>query len=137
MDDCVFCKIVKGELPSYKIYENDDVLAFLDIHPVNIGHTLVIPKKHYKDIYETPTDIMEKIISVAKQISTSLKEELMAEGINVTMNNEIAAGQVIFHTHMHVIPRMKDDGFGLWHGKRGYDQGEAEGIAEKIKKNLN
>ncbi len=137
MDDCVFCKIVKGELPSYKIYENDDVLAFLDIHPVNIGHTLVIPKKHYKDIYETPTDIMEKIISVAKQVSTSLKNELQAEGINVTMNNEIAAGQVIFHTHMHVIPRMKDDGFGLWHGKRGYDQGEAEGIAEKIKKNLN
>ncbi|MEO5635154.1 MAG: HIT family protein [Candidatus Paceibacterota bacterium] len=132
MEDCIFCKIIKGEIPSSKIYEDENVLAFLDIAPVNIGHTLIVPKKHFPNIYETPDEVLMQIMKVAKKISKAVKSEMKADGVNVTMNNDPAAGQVIFHTHLHIIPRKKDDGFGMWHGRRPYAQGEKEEIAKKI-----
>jgi histidine triad (HIT) family protein len=132
MENCIFCKIVKAEIPSNKIYEDDEVLAFLDIAPVNIGHTLVIPKQHFVNIYETPDEIASKIMRVAKKIATALKNNLKAEGVNITMNNDAPAGQVVFHSHVHVIPRIEGDGFGLWHGKRPYNEGEAKDVAQKI-----
>ena len=135
MDDCIFCKIVKGKIPSTKVYEDENTLAFLDIKPINIGHTLVIPKKHFKNIYETPDDVLSELIRVSKKLSIALKKSLSADGINVTMNNDPASGQIIFHTHIHVIPRMKNDGFGVWHGKRDYGEGEKEEVAGKIKGN--
>ncbi len=136
MDDCIFCKIVKGEIPSEKVYEDEHTLAFLDIKPVNIGHTLIIPKEHFKNIYETPEEIACKLIRAAKKISMAVKKELKADGINVTMNNDSAAGQVIFHTHVHVIPRLSSDGFGPWHGRRDYADGEAKEVAKKISQAL-
>ena len=132
MNDCIFCKIIKGEIPSTKIYENEDVYAFLDIAPINIGHTLVIPKKHFVNIYETPEDIMLSMMKATKIISKAIKSELNADGINITMNNDLAAGQIIFHSHIHIIPRTTDDGFSLWHGKRPYHEGESQGVASNI-----
>ena len=132
MSDCIFCKIVKGEIPCNKIYENSDILAFLDIAPVNIGHCLIIPKKHFANIYETPEEILASMIKASKIVARAIKSETKSDGINVTMNNDPAAGQVIFHSHMHVIPRLTDDGFGLWHGRRPYKEGEASEVAKKI-----
>lgn len=132
MDACIFCKIVKGEIPSNKVYEDKDTLAFLDIAPVNIGHVLVIPKKHFANIYETPEETLVQMIKVSKKIAHAVKSETKADGVNITMNNEPAAGQVVFHTHIHIIPRLKADGFGLWHGKRTYSEGEANEVAKKI-----
>ncbi|MDP2788635.1 MAG: HIT family protein [bacterium] len=130
-DNCVFCKIVSGEFPSSKIYENNEVLVFLDIVPVNLGHALVIPKAHFNNIYETPEDILANMITVAKIISKAVKTQRKADGINLVMNNDSTAGQVIFHSHMHIIPRFKDDGFGPWEGRIKYT---AEQMAETAKK---
>ena len=133
MDDCIFCKIVKGEIPSTKVYEDENTLAFLDIKPVNIGHILVIPKKHFKNIYDTPDEVLSELIKISKKISIAVKKSLGADGVNVTMNNEPASGQIIFHTHIHIIPRIEGDGFGVWHGKRDYNEDEKNEVAQKIK----
>ena len=132
MENCIFCKIVKGEIPSSKVYEDSEVLAFLDIAPVNIGHALVIPKKHFVNIHDTPEEILGYMMRVAKNIAKAIKETTGAEGINININNEPAAGQIIFHTHLHVIPRYAADGFKLWHGRRGYEEGEKDEVAKKI-----
>lgn len=130
-NDCIFCKIVEGSIPSTKVYEDAKMLAFLDISPVNTGHTLVIPKTHYPNIYETPEDVMAEMMKVAKKISIALKA-LDADGVNVNMNNNFAAGQVIFHSKIHVIPRFSNDGLEVWKGKRTYQPGEASEVAQKI-----
>ena len=135
-ESCIFCKIVKGEIPCAKIYENESVLCFLDIKPVNIGHALVIPKTHYMDIYETPEEILSEMMKTAKKISIALKQVLGADGVNVCMNNESAAGQIIFHSHIHVMPRIAGDGFGPWQGKRDYQEGEMDEVAKKISQEL-
>ncbi len=132
---CIFCKIVKGEILSTKLYEDSEALAFLDITPVNIGHTLVIPKKHFENILETPEEIMAHMMKVVKKISHGL-EALKPDGVNINMNNKKAAGQVIFHSHIHVIPRFEGDGFELWHGNRQYEEGEMQKVAEKIMESI-
>jgi histidine triad (HIT) family protein len=132
MENCIFCKIVKGEIPCEKIYEDSNVLAFLDIEPINIGHSLVIPKEHFKDIHETPESLVAHMMQAVKKISTALRTSLPCDGVNVTMNNEGAAGQVIFHAHIHVIPRFENDGFESWQGKRKYREGEMQKTVEKI-----
>lgn len=136
MNECIFCKIASGEIPCTKVYEDEETLAFLDIKPVNIGHTLIIPKEHYKNIYETPEKVLSEMMSIGKKISIALKSALNADGINVTMNNDSSAGQVIFHSHIHIIPRIENDGFPVWRGKRDYIDGEKEKVAEKIKKEI-
>lgn len=131
--DCVFCKIVKGELPSYKVYEDGHTLAFLDIGPVNYGHTLVVSKKHYANMEEISEKGLKEVIAVVKKIGKALKEGLGAEGYNVGENNDPVAGQIIPHLHFHVIPRSQGDGLALWpQGK--YGDGEAEEALNKIKK---
>ncbi|MES2023391.1 MAG: HIT family protein [Patescibacteria group bacterium] len=136
MEECIFCKIIEGKIPSTKIYEDDKTLAFLDIAPVNIGHALVIPKTHYPNIYETPEEVMADMIKVAKKISLAIKDAVKADGINIAMNNNHAAGQLVFHSHIHVIPRFSNDGFEPWHGKRPYEDGEMKSISEKITSKL-
>lgn len=135
--NCLFCKIISGEIPSTRVYEDEQVLAFLDINPVNIGHTLVIPKQHFIHLYETPDEILGRMISTAKKIGIALKNALSADGINLEMNNDPVAGQVIFHAHIHIVPRFSGDGFTHWKGARGYEPNEATQTAEKIKKCLN
>ncbi len=131
-NDCIFCKIINKEIPAPIVYEDDKILAFLDINPVNKGHTLVIPKEHYKNIYKTPDEILGYIMSVAKKIAIKLKESVEAEGINIHMNNDEVAGQSVFHTHIHIIPRMSTDGYKHWKGTP-YKEGEIEKILEKLK----
>ncbi|MFZ2390810.1 MAG: HIT family protein [Minisyncoccales bacterium] len=109
MEDCIFCKIINNEIPSYKIYEDDLVLAFLDIHPAVKGHTLIIPKKHAQDIFEIEEKYLERIISVAQKISNKMKDNFNADGVNLYHASGIAAEQSVFHFHLHIIPRRKDD----------------------------
>ncbi|MBI3305818.1 HIT family protein [Candidatus Nomurabacteria bacterium] len=131
-NDCIFCKIVKREIPAHKLHEDTETLAFLDINPVNIGHALVIPKKHFPNIYEIPEETLLHVIKTVKKISHAVKKGLKADGINVTMNNDPAAGQIVFHAHIHIIPRHINDGFSHWRGKRGYQEGEKEAVVQKI-----
>lgn len=134
--DCLFCNIISGTIPCTKVYEDDTVLAFLDINPVNIGHTLVIPKAHHMNVYETPDETLAHVMTIVKKLSISIKKALNADGINIEMNNDPVAGQIIFHTHIHIIPRFSGDGFTHWHGARGYNDGEAEEVSTKIKMHL-
>ena len=129
---CIFCKIVKGEIPCAKVYEDEDILAFLDVAPVNIGHSLVIPKEHFADIHETPDKIMGEMMKVAKKISSAIKSGVGADGINVYMNNDKAAFQAVFHAHVHVIPRFFNDGLPEFHSKRSYKEVEQKEVAKKI-----
>ncbi len=136
METCLFCKIIDGEIPSTKVYEDDTVLAFLDIHPVNIGHTLVIPKAHHTNLYETEDKTLAHMMTVVKKLSIAVKGALNADGINIEMNNEAGAGQLIFHTHIHIIPRFSGDGLKHWPSARGYNEGEATEVSTKIKTHL-
>lgn len=133
--DCLFCKIIKGEIPSEKIYEDEHTFAFLDINPVNIGHTLLVPKKHSQNIFDIETKNLEEIVPTLKKLSLSIKEAVGADGINIISNNGEAAGQLVFHLHLHIIPRFADDGLKNWHGKN-YSKEEMTETAEKIKLNL-
>lgn len=108
MDDCIFCKIVRGDIPCYKVYEDEDVFAFLDIKPLSKGHILVLPKKHFENIYEIPEDLLCKVSIVSKKLATRLKEKFSPEGIVLNQNNGLRAGQTIFHYHVHVKPVYKD-----------------------------
>lgn len=132
--DCIFCKIVKGEIPSAKVYEDRDVLGFLDIKPVNPGHTLVIPKKHFVNIHDMPDELVGKVAIAAKRIADAILK-LGAKGVNIGMNNGAPAGQIVFHAHTHVMPRYGTDSFSLWVGKE-YDGNEREEVANKIRQNL-
>ncbi|MDD2548156.1 MAG: HIT family protein [Candidatus Pacebacteria bacterium] len=112
--DCVFCKIVNNELPSYKVYEDDLVLAFLDLNPVSLGHTLIIPKKHYQNIFDIENKVLKRIAKVSKIIASKLKENLDdVSGVNIFQSNGKIAEQVVMHYHMHIIPRRKQDNFRI------------------------
>jgi histidine triad (HIT) family protein len=106
---CVFCKIVKGEIPSLKIYEDEHSLAFLDIAPFTKGHSIVIPKKHYVNLFDFPEEEMTNYFSGLKKVVTKIKEKMNADGINIMQNNFKAAGQVVNHLHFHVLPRWDND----------------------------
>ena len=101
--DCLFCKIISGEIPSYKIYEDSDMFAFLDINPISVGHTLIIPKKHILDIMEIDDELLIKMVNKAKDISKILNDKLETSGFTITQNN--GSAQDIKHFHLHVIPR--------------------------------
>ncbi|RJQ34847.1 HIT family protein [Candidatus Parcubacteria bacterium] len=133
--DCIFCKIIAGQIPSHKVYEDDQVLAFLDINPVNHGHTLVIPKSHVGDIEEATGEQLSSLALAIKKVGRSIKEGLGVEGYNVTENNGSVAGQIIPHLHFHVIPRQAGDGLKLWPPRGNYQGTEAEDILQKIKIN--
>lgn len=135
MKDCLFCKIIKGEVSANKIYENDKVVVFLDINPVNLGHNLVVSKEHYKDFLSAPDEVLKEMIITMKKIAKAMTGALDLEGFNIEQNNGSVAGQVIPHLHFHIIPRYKDDGLRHWQGKK-YKEGEIKKVAEKIKNYL-
>ena len=108
MEQCVFCKIVSGKIDSVKIYEDGDVLAFLDVNPDTKGHSLVIPKKHFENIFDIDIKLLKKVIAVAQKIVVTIKKSLEAQGMNVVINNGKIAGQIIPHFHVHVIPRYEN-----------------------------
>lgn len=112
MSDCIFCKIVAGEIPASKVYEDEYVLAFLDITQVTKGHTLLVPKKHFRNVLDLDPKTTEQVFSVLPRLAKHLKESLGAKGLNIVNNNEEAAGQTVFHTHIHLLPRF-EEGDGL------------------------
>ncbi|MBS3167538.1 HIT family protein [Candidatus Woesearchaeota archaeon] len=114
MDDCVFCKIIKGGINSYSLYEDDLVKAFLDVNPVSKGHILVIPKEHYENIFETPDNVLEKISLVCKKLSLICRDKLKSTGVNILNASGKDAQQSVFHLHYHVVPRYEKDGLDLW-----------------------
>jgi len=109
MNDCIFCKIINGEIPSYKVYEDDDVFAFMDISPVSAGHVLVIPKKHAQDIFEIDDESHGKVQKVVKKLAHKIVDKLGAKGVNIINNNKAEAGQTVFHYHVHIIPRYDEN----------------------------
>ena len=132
--DCIFCKIVAGEIPCFKIYETDQILSFLDIGPVNKGHALIIPKEHYKNIWDLPSDLGKEIISAAQIAGDSIVKATGADGLNLIMNNNEAAGQLVFHAHLHLIPRFNEDGLTHWDQSEYENMDEAMVLAQKIEK---
>ncbi len=135
MTDCIFCKIIAEEIPCFKIYENDKVLAFLDIMPVNKGHVLVIPKEHKETISDLSEDIFKEMMAITQKIAKAIIKGVNADGFNININNKEAAGQVIMHAHLHIVPRSKGDGLKLWPGG-SYEEGEAEKVKQDIVKFL-
>ena len=113
MSDCIFCKIAAGEIPSATIYEDEDFRAILDLGPATRGHALILPKQHYANLYEIPDELAEKAIVAAKKITSVMKDALPCDGYNIVQNNGEAAGQTVFHFHMHLIPRYKGDHAGV------------------------
>lgn len=111
--NCIFCKIINKEIPSKIVYEDDLVIAILDLSQATYGHTLVMPKKHYANIYEIDDDTLAHLIKVVKELAIKLKNKLHADGINILNNNAEAAGQTIMHYHIHILPRYKNDDLNI------------------------
>lgn len=136
MKDCVFCKIIRDELPSSRIYEDDKVLAILDINPVSTGHALVIPKNTtVRNIFDIPADDWAAMTAVVHRLSSAIERAVGADGVNILMNNREHAGQVVDHPHIHIVPRYKGDGLRLWpHGS--YKDGQAADVLKRILETL-
>ncbi len=135
MDECLFCKIINKQIPAEIVYENDDTLAFLDIKPNNIGHTLVIPKKHSRDFLDTEPNVITEMAHTVHVIAPAILTAVGASSFNITVNNGSVAGQVIFHTHWYIIPRFENDGYKMWPGNN-YKEGEMREVGEKIRAQL-
>jgi histidine triad (HIT) family protein len=134
--DCIFCKIASGEIPAAKIYEDEVVVAFLDIGPVSEGHTLVMPHRHIERVHSCPPELLGEIATRIGKIAGAIISAVGADAYNVLCNNGRAAGQVVEHLHFHIIPRRPGDGvFTQWPSRR-YPPGKAEAIVAKIKSKL-
>jgi histidine triad (HIT) family protein len=133
--DCIFCKIVAGEIPADKIYEDEKVLAFLDLRPSNKGHALVIHKTHSDDLLSSTDSILNDLMPAIKKVAAGILKATGALGFNLSANNGQAAGQVIFHLHFHIIPRFANDGLKLFPQKDS-EKSARQQLAEEIKKNI-
>jgi histidine triad (HIT) family protein len=136
MDNCVFCKIIKGELPSSKVYEDEHVIAFLDIAPINKGHTLVVPKAHSESITTVASEDQAAMMQVAPRIGAAMMRAVEADAFNLILCNGKNAGQVVMHSHLHVIPRMANDGVRIPARSVEYDSEEEKAaiVAEACKR---
>ncbi|MBR6404413.1 MAG: HIT family protein [Eubacterium sp.] len=131
-DDCIFCKLANGIIPTNKIYEDGDFTVILDLSPANTGHALIIPKQHYDNLLELDDEIASKVLPLAKRIASVMKEVLNADGINIVQNNGVAANQTIPHFHTHIIPRYDNDGCGIIWPQKEPDADELAALAEKL-----
>ncbi len=111
--ECIFCKIIKGEIPSFTVYEDETFKVILDRFPSALGHVLIIPKAHYKDMFELSQEVASKIYPLAQKIASRVREVMGAEGINILQNNGEVAGQSVYHFHLHIVPRKSGDGITL------------------------
>lgn len=133
MTDCIFCKIVKGEIPAAKVLEGKNFIAFLDISPANKGHVLVIPREHYSSLEEMPDDDGKEFGEFQVRIAKAIMKATSAEGFNLLLNNGRAAGQEVMHAHMHIQPRFSDDDFHYRWTHKKYGEGELQKMQEKIR----
>ena len=130
-NDCIFCAIAAGEIPSFKVYEDDLVLAYLDINPFSKGHTLVIPKAHTMGLLDTPDETLAAVIARVKKVAAHLKQALLCDGFNILQNNGVAAGQTVMHVHFHIVPRYGNEQLSFENHKG--DKDELKALAEKIR----
>lgn len=136
MADCIFCRIARGEIPCAKIMEDAHCLSFLDIGPINAGHSLVIPKKHYPTLFEVPDEELAACVVMARTVAKAVYQAVGAAGLNLLQNNFRAAGQLVEHAHFHLIPRHDKDGFlTSWPGK-AYAVGEMEKLLQVVRERL-
>lgn len=132
VDDCIFCKLANGKIPTNAIYEDDDFKVVMDLSPASKGHCIILPKTHAANLFEMPDEYCQKILPVAKKCGTVLKEVLHCDGLNVLQNNGEAAGQTVFHLHVHLIPRYEGDGVHIkW--KEHTDEHDIEALAKEIR----
>jgi histidine triad (HIT) family protein len=132
MNNCIFCKIIAGEIPAVKVYEDDLVLAFLDISPINFGHTLVIPKEHHESSSTIPEATEGRMFRVGSRVGIALKRKFDYDAFNLHLADGAAAGQVVMHAHLHVVPRGVEDGF-RWNWRQlKYGEGEMQEFAQKL-----
>ena len=132
-DNCIFCKIAAGEIPSATLYEDADFRVIMDISPASKGHALILPKEHYANLYELPDDVAGKVMQLAKKMTTQMTEKLGCDGFNLVQNNGEVAGQTVFHFHMHLIPRYDDDQVGLGWNVGTLTEEDREDILAKLK----
>ena len=128
MNDCIFCKIIKGDIPSKTIYENETIKVFMDVNPINDGHLLVVPKKHFTNLFDLDNDTIDEIINFVRGIYPELKEKIDCEGLTLVQNNEL--GQEVKHFHLHLIPRY--DGDKSIEMKPNKNQGNSDDIYKKL-----
>lgn len=131
-EDCLFCKIINKEIPSIIVYEDKDVIAFLDINPVNPGHTLVLPKKHIDNLLGMDNQTISFVFQAVRDVSMAVMQATKAQGFNIEINNYKVAGQLIEHAHIHIVPRFEGDGLQHWPGKK-IPEAEMQQIADKIR----
>ncbi len=131
-DDCIFCKIANGEIPSRTVFEDYSLKVILDLSPATKGHALIIPKDHFDDIYEIPEEYLAHIAGVSKKIALLMKEKLGTDGLNIVQNNGETAGQTVRHYHMHCIPRYKDDGQNILWEPHTLADAEMDGILDQL-----
>ncbi len=137
MNDCIFCRIVAGELPASRVHEDDEVLAFMDIGPLVKGHTLVIPKRHYDPVTAMPCALLGRVMGVVQRVVAAQMQGLGADGVNLHQCNGAASGQVVPHVHFHVVPRFEDDGHHWnWKPKKYDDHAEMEALAGRIRERM-
>lgn len=135
-ESCIFCKIVSKQAPASIVYEDETVMVFLDIRPLNIGHTLVIPKAHYVDIFDIPETLLSQVHRVTKQVSFAVKKATNADGISIIQQTGKAAGQDIFHLHVHVVPRFEGQKLPAFSDLKEVERAKLDGMAKKIKQHL-
>lgn len=135
MSECIFCQIVRGEAPCAEVYRDDHVIVFLDLFPVASGHTLVVTKQHFENLFEATPEALEAIASAARRVALAIRAELSPAGLGVYQLNGAAAGQTVFHYHTHLIPRQQGDALAL-HGRRRADAAELEQMAGRLRKAL-
>lgn len=132
-DNCIFCKLANGEIPTSTLCEDEDFRVILDMSPASKGHALIIPKEHYANLYELPDETAAKALILAKKMITKLTKVLECDGYNIVQNNGEAAGQTVFHFHVHLIPRYKDDQVGLGWKMGELSDADRDEILEKLK----
>ncbi|MDD6400575.1 MAG: HIT family protein [Lachnospiraceae bacterium] len=135
-DDCIFCKIMKGEIPSATIYENSDFKVILDVSPANRGHALIITKEHYDNIFQLDAETAGKLFSLATVVARAIKEETQCEGLNVVQNNGEVAGQTVNHFHLHLVPRFKGDNVSVTWKQGESDSNDLAELAKALKKRI-
>lgn len=134
--ECIFCKIVTGDVPCFKLYEDDQTIAFMDINPANEGHTLVIPKEHWEDVYAISPELLAATVQTVQKIARAVNQTLNPDGINLVQANGKGAAQSVQHFHMHILPRRVGDELKLNWGLRPGDMDAVKDVCERVKRNL-
>lgn len=135
-NDCIFCKIANGEIPSATVYENSEFRVIMDISPATMGHVLIIPKEHFKDVFDIDAVTAGKLFSLATEVARAMKDVLQCEGLNIVQNNGEIAGQTVFHFHLHLIPRYQGDGVRLTWVQHQSVPEDIQAIAKEIRKKI-